>query len=399
MKVGFLLSAFLVGCFLAVFMRANAPGQASAESSRKVPVKDSQTDLSLQVFEMSVTEQSYGLTKSGENVKKFVCTNDNGYRLEMIDFGATITSFYAPDRNGQTDNITLGCSSIEAYEICKAYLGSTVGRYSNRIGNARFQIDGQYFELDANDGNNCLHGGKRGFDQQIWSSELIERDGEVGVRFALSSPDGEGGFPGNLDVRVEYTLNNANEIKIRFHAESDRTTPVSLTNHAYWNLSGSTSGNILRHQLQIAADRYLMVDEGMIPTEIASVSDTPFDLRTEQTIGDRFEKTGLQPKGFDHCFVLPPFSGGELPVVARLTDPVSGRRLEVLTDQPGLQFYTGNFLDGQPSSGGYGQYQALCLEAQSLPDAPNRGDFPNCLVRPGEPYDHTTVYRFSIGAN
>ncbi len=382
---------------MAIFMRANAPSEATAKNSFLISAateqSDDQTDGG---FEMSIQKESYGVTKAGENVTRYVCTNDNGFRLEMIDYGATISAFFAPDRNGNFENITLGCSGIEGYEVCQAYLGSTVGRYANRIANASFNLDEVTYRLDANEGKHHLHGGKAGFDKRIWNSEEIHRDGNVGVRFSLLSEDGDGGYPGNLEVSVEYTINNANELKISYSAICDKTTPINLTNHAYWNLAGATSGTILGQQVEINAEEFLTIDQNSIPTTKSNVTSTPFDFREMQTIGERFNQTGLDPVGYDHCYLLKTQRGNKTPLAARVFDPSSGRKMEVFTDQPGIQLYTGNHLDGQPNSGGYGQHQAICLEAQALPDAPNRPDFPSSLLHPGETYEQTTLYRFGV---
>ena len=410
MKFGFLISAFLIGCFMAIFMRANAPSRATANNTTRVTQDETQLarDEVTQPIEMKITESPYGSTESGAAVTQFVCKNENGYALELIDLGATISAFRAPDRDGEVANITLGCNDIDGYQACTAFLGSTVGRYANRIANGEFSIDSVPFQLARNDGNNHLHGGQTGFDKRVWESETIEVDGEVGVRFRLLSEDGDEGYPGNLEATVEYTLNNENELRITFSATTDQATHVNLTNHAYWNLAGASSESILNHEVFINADRYVSVNSESIPTGIAEVAETPFDFCEPKTIGERFDQIESKPIGYDHCFVIntpatvdaidESSTAGQhlkLTLAAKVFSNESGRTMEVLTSQPGIQLYTGNYLDGQPSSGGFEQHQAFCLETQALPDSPNRADFPSTLLRPGQRYQHTTLYRFN----
>ena len=407
MKFGFCLSAFVIGCFMTIFMRANAPSRATAENSIRVAQGEIQLarDTAVETIEMKITEAFYGNSESGTPVTQFVCKNENGYVVELIDFGATISAFRAPDRDGEIANITLGCNDMDGYQACTAFLGSTVGRYANRIANGEFSIDSVPFQLAKNDGNNHLHGGESGFDKRIWDSQKLEQDGEVGVRFSLISKDGDEGYPGNLDVTVEYTLNNNNELRITYSATTDQTTHVNLTNHAYWNLAGATAESILNHEVFINADRFVTVNSESIPTGVAEVADTPLDFREPQTIGSRLDQIESKPIGYDHCFVIKHGNAGaasqgstsnNLVMAATVFAAESGRKMDVLTTQPGVQLYTGNYLDGQPSSGGFEQHQALCLETQSFPDSPNRQDFPSTLLRPGQRYLHTTVYRFSV---
>lgn len=397
MKMGYLLSAFVVGCFITIFMRANAPNEATAYTAR---YQDSFQNLAIQEtatpIEMEVTKRSYGTTSDGKEVDQYVCTNLNGYVLEVITYGAIVNAFRAPDKEGLVENITLSCTGIEGFQACTSYFGATVGRYCNRIAKGKFSIDGQEYTLATNNGENHLHGGKIGFDKRIWEAEQIINENEVGVRLKLVSEDGDEGYPGKLTVTVEYTLNNDNELKVDFTATTDKTTHVNLTNHNYWNLGGAGSGTILDHELKIEAEKYTPVDEGFIPTgEIASVDGTPFDFRKMTRIGDRHDKTGIDPVGYDHDYVLDS-QDGKMALAATVVCKESGRKMEITTTQPGIQFYTGNFLNGQPGSGGFAQHGAFCLETQHLPDTPNQKNFPSTLLKPGETYRQTTVHKFSI---
>ena len=396
MKFGFCLSAFVVGCFMTVFMKANAPNEATASNTKTVSSKSQVAqDSPAAPMEMNVKRQFYGVTKAGESVNQFVCTNQNGLVLEMINYGATISAFRVPDQENRLVNIVLGCNNLQGYEACTSFFGSTIGRFANRIANAKFDLDGVTYPLSANEGANQLHGGKLGFDKRVWNSEEIVRENETGVRFTLVSEDGDQGYPGNLQVAVEYTLNRDNELKIVYAAETDKPTHVNLTNHAYWNLAGAGSGTALNHQIKIEADKFVTADQESLPTGLLSVVGTPLDFRLSTTIASRMDQLNTVPLGYDHCFVLN-HRPGQVSLAAVAKEPASGRTMKVLTDQPGIQFYTGNYLNGQPSSGGFSQHQAFCLETQALPDSPNQPDFPSTLLLPGEDYRHTTIYRFSL---
>ncbi|MHC4606973.1 MAG: aldose epimerase family protein [Planctomycetota bacterium] len=303
----------------------------------------------------------------------FTCS-DAGLVMKLTSCGATVVSVEAPGA------LTLGFPTLEGYLVRHPYFGSTVGRFCNRIARGRFTLDGTEYTLAANDGPNHLHGGDAGFDRVIWDAEEIPG----GARFAYLSRDGEEGYPGNLRVTAEYTLAGG-AMKVEFTATTDKPTPVNLTNHCYWNLAGS--GTILDHEVTIAADRYLPVDETLIPTgELAEVKGTRFDFTASRPIGEG---------GYDHCFALN--SGdGSLALAARVRDPKSGRVMEVHTTQPGIQFYTGNFLDGSPACGGFGKHGGFCLETQHFPDSPNRPEFPSTILRPGETYHEVTLHRFSV---
>ena len=344
---------------------------------------------------MTIKCSDFGVTADGQPTKWFECTNVNGYRLCLLDYGAHIARFEAPDRNGNVTNVTLGFESLDGYLQRHPYFGSTVGRFCNRIAKGKFTVDGSTYSLALNNGPNALHGGERGFDRYIWESKLIDKATESGVIFSRRSPDGEEGYPGNVDVTATYTLNDTNEVTIDFRATTDKTTPINLTNHTYWNLAGAGSGTILEHELQINADQFVPVDDNLIPIgKLATVIGTPLDFTLPQSVGARIEQIAADPVGYDHCYVLRS-QDGSLSLAATACDPKSGRRMEVLTTQPGIQLYTSNFLDGTLASGGFDQYAAFCLETQHYPDSPNQPTFPNSLLSPGETYHEATVHRFS----
>ena len=399
MKFGFCFAAFIVGCFMTVFMRANAPNEASANNASMLAylAQEQEQAVSQEAIQMEIISRSYGTTKDGKEVTQYVCKNANGYVLEMIDLGATVTAFRAPDKDGLVEDITLSCNDIEGYEACTSFFGSTVGRYCNRIAKGKFSIDGVESTLATNNGENHLHGGKVGFDKRIWKAEeLLDKDAKfVGLRFKLESADGDEGYPGKLNVAVEYILNNDNELKVEFTATTDRPTHVNLTNHNYWNLGGKGSGKILDHTLQLECDKYTPVDDGGIPTgELPAVEGSVFDFREATKIGSRFDQLKSDPIGYDHNYVLRK-QDGEMNLAATVVCEESGRKMEIHTTQPGIQFYTGNFLDGQPGSGGFNQHDAFCLETQHFPDSPNQSSFPSTLLKPGETYSQTTVHKFS----
>ena len=313
----------------------------------------------------------------------------------VMTYGAILTELVVPDRTGKPGDVVLGFDSLEGYLAGHPYFGATVGRVANRVGQAKFSLDGKEYQLAANNGPNTLHGGVKAFDKVVWKVKTVSPDS---ITLTYRSPDGEEGFPGNLDVAVTYTLTPANEVKIDYRATTDKATPVVLTNHSYFNLAGPASGSILDQTITIHAKNYTPGDEGMIPTgSIAPVQGTPLDFTTPQVIGSRFGQLKAEPIGYDHNFVLD--ADAKLPnVAARVEDPKSGRVMEVLTTEPAVQFYTGNFLDGTVKGKGgvvYRKNQALCLEAQHFPDSVNHPSFPSTILRPGQTYAQTTIYRFS----
>jgi aldose 1-epimerase len=332
----------------------------------------------------------------------FTLTNANGMEVRTMPYGAIIVSIRVPARDGRLDDVVLGFDSLEGYTKGHPYFGAVVGRYGSRIAKGRFTLDGQTYQLATNNGPNHLHGGKKGFDKRVWSAESFERDGNVGVVYSLVSPDGDEGYPGELRVRVTYTLTSSNELTVEYEATTDKPTPLNLTQHSYFDLAGEGSSDILGHRLMINADRYTPVDNTLIPTgELAEVAGTPFDFRQPTAIGARINADNEQLRngnGYDHNWVLNR-SGGGLARAAHLEDPGTGRTLDVSTTEPGMQFYSGNFLDGTITGKGghlYKRRYGLCLETQHFPDSPNHPNFPSPILRPGGRYQSKTVFAFSV---
>ncbi len=346
-----------------------------------------------------VSVADFGKTKNGEPVKLFTLKNANGITVKITDYGAVVCSVYAPDRRGKFADVVLGFDSIAEYETLSDYFGAVVGRYGNRIARGEFSIDGRHYKLDKNNGENTLHGGFKGFDKKVWSARIIPDKNAAKIKLSLLSPDGEGGFPGNLKVDVVYTLDNENALTVEYRAETDKPTVCNLTQHSYFNLFGAGNGSILNHELTIDADSYTPVDKDLIPLGDAKpVADTPFDFRKPMPVGSRINADSSQLRhagGYDHNWVLNK-KPGEMKLAAVLYEPVSGRMLEVSTTEPGIQFYSGNFLAGQKGKGGkaYKFRYGMCLETQHFPDSPNRKEFPSTLLRPGETYNTKTVFKF-----
>ena len=384
MKVSGLLLAFLIGCVATL----------SFNKTRFVqpPVVKSETM-------QEAHSVAYGETQDGQKVTLFKCVNENGLILKVIDYGATVVALETPDRDKNFSNIILTCPNIQAYEANDTYIGSTIGRYCNRIAKGKFSIDGQSFQLATNDGENHSHRGLRGWDKTLWDGELIQDEDSIGVRFQLTSLDGDEGYPGTVVATVEYRLTNNDELIVDFWAETDQPTHVNLTNHNYWNLGGQNSKSILNHELKLVAENYLPVDESLVPSQnLVSVEDSPFDFREFHTIGQRIEQTSSVPDGYDHCFAFDGYSSqsDEVFLAAVAKDPESGRVMEIHTTQPGAQFYTGNFLDGSEGSGGYELHRGFCLKTQHFPNSPNQSEFPSTLLMPGEKMHERTIHRFYV---
>jgi aldose 1-epimerase len=345
---------------------------------------------------MQVSKSTFGTTAGGQRVDLYTCVNAQGLVMKIMNYGAIVVELRTPDRHGKLENITLGFPTLDGYLGKHPYFGATVGRYANRIALGKFTLDGTSYSLAQNNGPNHLHGGIVGFSHALWDAEPVQTQDRVGVRFTYTSPDGEEGYPGTVTATVVYTLTNENELRIEYTATTDKATPINLTNHAYWNLAGAGQGTILDHELMLAADTYLPVDATLIPTgELASVAGTPFDFTSPQRIGARIGQVTGDPPGYDHCFVLRGQKGA-LELAARVRHAGSGRTMEVFTTQPGVQFYTGNFLDSGPAGGGYSRHAGFCLETQHYPDSPNRPEFPSVVLRPGATYHEITVHKFGI---
>jgi aldose 1-epimerase len=349
----------------------------------------------------AVQKAAFGKTKEGAAVEIYTLTNRNGMTAKVMTYGATLTELIVPDRSGKPGNIVLGFDTIEPYLAGVPYFGSTIGRVGNRIAKGSFTLNGKTYKLATNNGPNHLHGGVKGFDKVVWKAEVAPAGATV--KFSYHSPDGEEGYPGNLDVSVVYTLTDANELHLDYTARTDKATPVNLTNHSYFNLAGDGSGSILDHVLMIAADQMTPVDDTLIPTgKLAPVKGTVFDFTTPTAIGARIAKVPIAPPvGYDHNYVLRPrgnMAGNGLTLAARVTEPTSGRVMEVRTLEPGIQFYSGNFLDGTIKNRKgvpYEKHAAFCLETQHYPDSVNHRNFPSTILEPGLTYKTTTVYAFS----
>jgi aldose 1-epimerase len=361
--------------------RAEAPAAPAADSG--------QGEAS-----MNVVQAPFGTLPDGSPVEIFTLTNADGLKARLMTYGATLVSLELPDRNGVPADCVLGYDTLDGYLEASPYFGAIVGRYGNRIAGGKFTLDGKTYTLATNDGANHLHGGVKGFDKVLWKGEAVRDSSGVGVRFTYLSPDGEEGYPGNLEAAVTYVLNNNNELIISYEARTDKPTVVNLTHHSYFNLTGGTR-DILGHELTLFADRYTPVDAGLIPTGVlAPVAGTPMSFESPTAIGARIAEV---PGGYDHNYVL---TGGGRTIIpaARVYEPESGRVMEISTVEPGIQFYSGNFLDGTITGKGgrvYGKHWGFCLETQHFPDSPNHPDFPSTVLRPGEVFRSMTVHKFS----
>ena len=350
----------------------------------------------------STEKKPFGKTPDGQPVDLYVLSNKNGVEAAITNYGGAVVSLKVPDRNGKFGDVVLGYDALDGYVNDKSYFGAIVGRYGNRIGHAQFSIDGKTYTLAKNNGENSLHGGIKGFNKAVWAAKELPAKNGQSLELTYLSKDGEEGFPGNLHVRVVYTLTDSSELKIEYSATTDKKTVVNLTNHTYFNLAGPGSGDILGHQLVIEADKFTPVDASLIPTgELRDVPGTPLDFGKATAIGARIDQDDEQLKlghGYDHNFVLRRAAGAPISLAARVVEPNTGRVLEVWTTEPGVQFYTGNFLDGTARGKGglaYARRSAFCLETQHFPDSPNQPKFPSVVLNPGEKYSTTTTYKFT----
>jgi aldose 1-epimerase len=347
-----------------------------------------------------ISKALFGRLPDGTEVDGYTIHNTSGMSLHVITYGAIITSLRTRDRQGRFEDIVLGFDDLNEYLHDPPYFGAVVGRFANRIARGRFTLSGRTYQLPVNNGPNSLHGGTRGFDKVIWNATPFENDTAAGLVFTHVSPDGDMGYPGRLEARVTYTLTDHDELVVDYSATTDKATPVNLSQHSYFNLAGDARRDILDHVLQLDAGRYTPVDSTLIPTgEIATVAGTPFDFRTPTAIGARIGEADEQlrfGRGYDHNFVLDQRGPG-MQHVARVVEPTSGRTMDISSDQPGVQFYSGNFLDGTirgKAGGVYGYRYGFCLETQHFPDSPNQPGFPSTILQPGERYSTSTVFRF-----
>jgi len=348
-------------------------------------------------------KQSFGKTSDGTEVFLYTLHNAKGMEVKITNYGGTIAQIKVPDRNGKFDDVVLGFDNLDGYtqKANTAYFGATIGRYGNRLARGTFTLDGHTYHVPTKDGANSLHGGLKGFDKRTWEAKDVSAKGAPALELHYLSRDGEEGYPGNLNVTVRFSLGEKDDLRIDYMATTDKDTVLNLTNHSYFNLAGAGSDTVLNHKLMLAADRFTPVDSTLIPTGVLqSVAGTPFDFRKSTEIGARINDNNEQlklGKGYDHNFVLNR-SGESLALAAKVEEPKSGRVLEVLTTQPGVQFYTGNFLTGSIHGigGVYAFRSALCLETQHFPDSPNHPQFPSTVLHPGQQFRSTTIYRFSI---
>ncbi len=350
----------------------------------------------------TLPKESFGKTADGTEVFLYTLRNASGMEVKITNYGGTITQIRVPDKNGKFDDVVLGFENLDGYTQAAntAYFGATIGRYANRIAKGTFTLDGHQYHIPLNDGPNALHGGTVGFNKRVWDAKDVSSAGRPALELHYLSPDGEEGFPGNLNVTVRFSLGGKNDLHIDYTASTDKDTVLNLTNHSYFNLAGAGSETALNHKVTIAADRFTPVDSTLIPTgALESVAGTPFDFRKSTVVGSRINENNEQlklAKGYDDNWVLN-HRAGSVALAAKVEEPNSGRVLEVLTDQPGVQFYTGNFLTGNMHGiGGVYRYRsALTMETQHFPDSPNHSNFPSTVLHPGQTFHSTTIYRFS----
>ncbi|MBI3874773.1 MAG: galactose mutarotase [Verrucomicrobia bacterium] len=349
------------------------------------------------VRELRVDAAEFGKLPDGKTVEVYTLRNANGLAARVMTFGATLIGVETPDRDGKFDNITLYLDTFAEYFTGHPVLGSTIGRYANRIANAKFSIDGTEYKVTANARPHHIHGGANGFHKLLWSARAVRYADSVAVELTLTSPDGDEGYPGTLKAKVVYRLTDKDELFLEYTATTDKPTVVNLTNHTYWNLGGAGSGDVLAEKLTIPAAQYLPADDLKIPSgKIEPVARTPLDFTKPHEIGERIKE--VSGGGYDHCYVLTLLPNGSLRPAARVEDPRTGRVMEILTTEPGVQLYTANGLSDKLKGGGkpYGKYHAVCLETQKFPDSPNHANFPTALLKPGETFRSVTVHKFSV---
>lgn len=348
----------------------------------------------------NIKKEPWGTTREGQAVDLYTLTNRNGLVAKLTTYGALLTALHVPDRNGKLADVVLGLDTLDDYLRGHPNFGSTIGRVTNRIAKGKFTLDNKEYQLATNFGTNHLHGGKVGFDKRVWKAGEKITDLGPSVRLTYLSPDGEEGYPGNVEVEVVYTLTNSDELVIEYKATTDKATPINLTNHSYFNLAGAGNGTILNHELTVMADRYTPSDQEGVPTgEIAPVKGTALDFTKPMAIGARFDQLTGTPRGYDQNYVLNNQDPGTLALAARVFEPTSGRVLEVLTTEPGVQLYTDNYSEGKLKGKGgipYPRHSGFCLETQHFPDSVNHSNFPSTICRPGQTYRTKTVHRFSV---
>jgi aldose 1-epimerase len=361
----------------------------------------SATTALLAAGKSGIKSQEFGMA-DGKRIELYKLTNKNGVEVDISTYGGVVQSLKVPDKNGKFADVVLGYDDLKGYEADKSFFGALIGRYGNRIAHGKFSLDGHTYSIPLNDGENTLHGGLKGFNKKHWTAKEAPGASSQSLTLTYLSKDGEEGYPGNLNVKVVYTLTDSNELKIEYNATTDKDTVLNLTNHSYFNLSGQGSGDILGHELTLHADKFTPVNSTLIPTgELRSVKGTPFDFTKATAIGLRIGQDDEQlkfAKGYDHNWVLNSGISATPKLAAEVYDPASGRVLEVLTTEPGIQFYTGNFLDGSAHGKEGKVYNfrgALCLETQHFPDSPNHPDFPTTELKPGQTYHSLTIYKFS----
>jgi aldose 1-epimerase len=381
------MTSHMILLVVAILLLANCSSQQEQKEAAPLPM---------------LTKQAFGSTGAAETVDLYTLTNGKGMEVKISTYGGAVVSLKVPDKSGKVADVVLGFDSLDGYQAPNPYFGAVIGRYGNRIAKGEFKLNGATFKLAVNDGANHLHGGLRGFDKILWRGREMHSPDGVRLDLSHTSKDGEEGYPGELNTTVSYTVaGEKNELRIDYEAVTTKETVLNLTNHSYFNLAGQGEGDILNHSVTILADRFTPVDKGLIPTgELKSVDGTPFDFRTPHTIGERIDAKDPQlvyGKGYDHNFVLNKIAG-DLELVARATEPTTGRSMEVLTTEPGMQFYTGNFLDGTITGKNqkvYGRRAAFCMETQHFPNSPNQPSFPSTTLKPVQRFRSTTVYRFS----